>query len=115
MFQVCFVTEVLSTLRNSSPRARKGFPQASLCACAALGCAPPVPLPLSSVSRVGDPPPCSCYQRGYLLLERVTTQTDPPPEEDARKPHCATFGNVEPGPIQQFATFSGKHSRYPLA
>jgi hypothetical protein len=35
----------------------RGFPRLPRFACAALRCAPPFPLPLRSVSRVGDPPP----------------------------------------------------------
>src|SRR5579862_3263328 len=59
MSPVCFVTQVLSTLRSSAPRARKGFPQSS-----ALRLCRPSPFPLSLLlrSKGGDtPPPCTCY------------------------------------------------------
>jgi len=59
MSPVYFVTQVLSTLRSSAPRARKGFPQSSALRCApfvqtkglstlaALRCKPwEIPLPL---------------------------------------------------------------------
>jgi hypothetical protein len=49
MSPVCFVTEVLSTLMGSAPRARKGCPQAS----ALRLCSPSLRFAL----RVGDPPP----------------------------------------------------------
>ena len=35
----------------------RGIPRLPRCACAALRCAPPFPLSLRFVSRVGDPPP----------------------------------------------------------
>jgi hypothetical protein len=64
MSPVYFVTRVLSTLRSSAPRARKGFPQAS----ALRLCSPsPFPLPLRFVSRVGDPPPLALANPVALL------------------------------------------------
>src|SRR6516225_5136084 len=44
MSPVCFVTQVLSTLRSSAPRARKGYPQAS----ALRLCSPPLCSALST-------------------------------------------------------------------
>src|ERR1700721_4575876 len=66
MSPVCFVTQVLSTLRGSAPIARvKGFPQSS----ALRLCRPPLrsalSVPPSAPSpRVGDSPPLdTCYPR----------------------------------------------------
>jgi len=42
---------------SSAARALKGFPRLPHFACAALRFAPPFPLPLRFVPRVGDPPP----------------------------------------------------------
>src|SRR5665213_4264605 len=62
MSPVCFVTEVLSTLRGSAPRARKGCPQAS----ALRLCSPPLRYALSTPASLRfkggrSPSPCSCY------------------------------------------------------
>src|SRR5260370_12499752 len=62
MSPVCFVTQVLSTLRSSAPRARKGFPQAS----ALRLCSPPLRSALSTPASLRSkggrsPSPCACY------------------------------------------------------
>src|SRR5216683_1392945 len=62
MSLVCFVTQVLSTLRSSAPRARKGFPQAS----ALRLCSPPLRSALSTLALLRSkggrsPSPCACY------------------------------------------------------
>src|SRR3979490_2877610 len=62
MSPVCFVTEVLSTLRGSAPRARKGCPQAS----ALRLCSPPLCSALSTPALLRSkggrsPSPCACY------------------------------------------------------
>src|SRR6266436_7366877 len=64
MSPVCFVTEVLSTLRSSAPRARKGYPQAS----ALRLCSPPLRSALSTPASLHSkggrsPSPCACYPR----------------------------------------------------
>src|SRR5271168_4387359 len=61
MSPVCFVTEVLSTLRSSAPRARKGVPRLPRFACAALA-ALALSILAALPSKGGrDPSPCSCY------------------------------------------------------
>src|ERR1700733_15659964 len=62
MSLVCFVTQVLSTLRSSAPRARKGCPQAS----ALRLCSPPLRSALSTPASLRfkggrSPSPCACY------------------------------------------------------
>src|SRR5271156_794595 len=75
MSPVCFVTQVLSTLRSFAPRARKPLPNLPRFACADLRCASP-----SALLRVGIPlglhllPPTFARRRSACTC-RVSTRT----------------------------------------
>src|ERR1700733_6150374 len=80
MSPVCFVTEVLSMLRSSTPFARMPLPNLPLCVCADLRCASPFPLRPAPLQGWGYPSACSCYpppSPGGVrhLVEMPTTKT----------------------------------------
>src|SRR5271169_2935596 len=107
MSPVCFVTEVLSTLRGSAPIARrKGYPQSSalrLCR-PPLRSAPSVPPP-APLQGWGDPSPCAllptpspggvrhvhaAFQRGKCSSQNqgeATMTTTTPATIDSKKPN----------------------------
>jgi hypothetical protein len=71
MSLVCFVTQVLSTLRDSVPGARKKHPNLPRCACADRPAAAPSGLPAISVAHYGEQngdlmrDPEMCFELGF--------------------------------------------------